>query len=676
MRTSAEQSRIEQTRETGQEGWRTRARAGLLVAAFALGCTSTTPAPECPKGPPAAADAAAGAKDGGVFRVLPEEKSAVTFDRMSVLPEPGWAVPRAFTFAPDKKSIVYLASENESLEMALWAFDLNRKTSSVVLRAKDLLATDKPLSREEELRRERMRERATGVSSYVWAEAVNAMIVPLGGDLFFRGPDGKSSQLTSTKEPEIDPKLCKNGERAVFVRGRELFAIDTATGKETALTKGAPEGVTRGQSDFNGQEEFDEPSGFWISPGCDKVAYLEVDERDVGVVPVLGYRGKKVDLMEQRYPAAGQKNPKVKIGILDIRSKKTLSVTLPGDKAAERYHGRFQWAPDGGALFFQSLDRDQKRLVLHRADGKTGAVTELATETSPAWVSFTATRMFEKTSALAWIVARDGHYHLETRDRATGKVIAQVTQGAWDVTEIEAVDEEREVVYLTGTKDSPVERHLYRVPLKGGEPVRITSERGVHSAQMSLKAGAYVDIHSALDRPPQVAVRDLTGAIMGALPVPGDREIEALKVRAPEVVTVKAEGGETLYGSLLKPRVVEPGVRYPVVVVVYGGPGVQSVLDRWGPSLFWQHLADRGFVVFQLDNRGSTGRGPAFEQAVVNRLGTVELQDQLAGVEHLKKLPFVDPARIGIYGHSYGGFMAALGMLKAPGVFKVGAAGG
>ena len=647
---------------------------GLGALLFACGCATAAPPLPCPPGPATGGPAAPAPAENKGFRVLPEEKSAVTFDRMSVLPEPGWAVPRSVGFAPDKKSVVYLASENGSLEMALFAFDLEKKTSSVLLRAKDLLATDKPLSREEELRRERMRERATGISSYVWAEAANAMVVPLGGDLFFRGPDGKSAQLTRTAEPEIDPKLCKTGERVVFVRGRELFAIDTGTGKETQLTKGAPDGVTRGQSDYNGQEEFDEPSGFWISPGCDKVAYLEVDEREVAVHPVLGYRGKKPDLMEQRYPAAGEKNPKVKVGILDIKSKKSVSVSLPGDKGKERYLGRFAWAPDGSALFFQALDRDQKRLALMRADSKAGAATEIAVETSAAWVDLAHVKLLERSNGLLWLAPRNGHNHIESRDRATGKVIAQITQGSWDVTEIEAIDEERETVYFTGTKDSPVERHLYRVSLKGGEPVKITAERGVHSAMVSARAGVYVDIHSALDRPPQAAVRDLTGAIVGSLPIAPDKEIESLKPRAPEIVTLKAESGDTLYGSLLKPRTVEAGVKYPVVVMVYGGPGVQTVLDRWGPSLFWQHLADRGFVVFQVDNRGSAGRGPAFEQQVSAKLGTVELQDQLAGVEYLKKLPFVDGGRIAIYGHSYGGFMAALAMLKAPGAFKVGVA--
>jgi dipeptidyl-peptidase-4 len=649
-------------------------RPSLLTLLLLSSACAAGPPPECPKGPatpPATASASAPAAAAAPFRVLPEGASPVTFDRMAAFPEPGLNVPRSITFSPAKKSIAYLASENGDQKMALWAFDLDKKGPSLVLRAMDLVADDKPLSREEELRRERQRTRSTGITAYQWAGSSGAMLVPLGGDLFHRGDTGKVTQLTRTAEPELDPKVCKAGDKVMFVRGRELYSVEIAGGKEVALTRGAPEGVTHGQSDFNGQEELGEPSGYWLSPSCDRVAYLEVDERAVAAHPVLGYRGGKPDLMQQRYPAPGARNPSVKLGILDLASKKTTWLALPGDKATERYLGRVHWSPDGAALFFQALDRDQKKVALLRADAKSGAVAELAVETSPAWVDFADVQVLEKSPALLWKVARGGHHHLETRDRATGKLIAQLTQGDWDVTTVQAVDEEQNTVYFTATKASPVERQLYRVSLvKPGEPVRVTQERGVHTTIVSPRAGAVVDIHSAHDRAPRVDVRDLAGAALGALPLPPDRDIESLKLRPRQIVTVKSAAGDTLYGALLPPRDILPGAKHPAVVMVYGGPRAQHVLDTWAPSLLWQHLADRGFAVFQLDNRGSGGQGPAFEHAVLNRLGEVELADQLTGVAHLKTLPYVDGSRLGIYGHSYGGYMAAYAMFKAPGVFK------
>ncbi len=213
------------------------------------------------------------------------------------------------------------------------------------------------------------------------------------------------------------------------------------------------------------------------------------------------------------------------------------------------------------------------------------------------------------------------------------------------------------------------------MPLSGGAPALLTPERGVHAITPSPDGKGFVDEHSASDRPPRAVVRGPDGAIQGELPVPADPDVQRLAIRAPEIVEVKSPGGPTLYGALLKPRHMEPGRRYPTVVMVYGGPGVQMVLDHWSPRLLWQHLADRGFVVFQLDNRGSTGRGPAFQAPIHHHLGKVELEDQLAGLDALSAMPFVDPSRVAIYGHSYGGFMASLAMLSAPGRFKVGIAG-
>jgi dipeptidyl-peptidase-4 len=186
--------------------------------------------------------------------------------------------------------------------------------------------------------------------------------------------------------------------------------------------------------------------------------------------------------------------------------------------------------------------------------------------------------------------------------------------------------------------------------------------------------GTWVDVHSSATRPPRaVVVRD--GKVAGELPVPADPDIEGLALRPVEYVKVKAADGEPLHGALLKPRTLVPGKRYPVVVMVYGGPESQLVFDQWAPHLLWQHLADRGFVVFQLDNRGTGGRGRATAQKVHKQLGRLELEDQIAGARWLASQPYVDGSRIGIYGHSYGGFMAALAMLDGKGVFRAGIAG-
>ncbi len=674
--------------------------ARALCCTLVLAACSELPAP--PVAPPPAPmsqppPTTAPPADASRPAILPPEASPVDFERIARFPEPGWQTPRSVRYSPDGKLVTYLQSESHSEEMALFAFDLATRTPRVLVRAADLVKENKPLSREEELRRERRRTRIAGVTDYRWAKRAPVMILPHAGDLFFRDAVGAVTQIADAAEPVTDPKLCDDGTRVVYVKKGELAVLDTRTRKETALTHGAPAGVTRGLSDFIGQEEFDEESGHWPSPSCDHVAYLEVDERHVDVVPVMGYRESKPDLMEQRYPRAGTRNPEVRAGILDVKTKKTAWLALPG--GGEHYLGRFQWSPSGDALWFQALSRDQQHLSVLRADPATGVVREMWTAASPTWVDFVKLRLLERSSHVVATTAVDGHYHLEERDGGSGQRVAWLTQGDWDVDAIAGIDEARHLVFVSGSvagfdgssrpgTPAPLERRLQAVPFGGaasGQQAGITTltpERGVHVIAMSPDATGFVDEHSAGDRLPTAVVRVVHGdrgawiaPTLGELPVPADPEVQRLALRTPEIVEVKSPGGQTLYGALLKPRVMEPGRRYPTVVMVYGGPGVQTVLDQWAPRLLWQHLADRGFVVFQLDNRGSTGRGPAFQAPIHHHLGKAELADQIAGVDALAAMPFVDPARVAIYGHSYGGFMAALAMLAPPHRFKVGIAG-
>jgi dipeptidyl-peptidase-4 len=608
--------------------------------------------------------------------VLGPEASAIDFDRVARFPEPGWHTPRNVAYAPDGKTITFLQGEGGDDEMALFGFDLAARKARVLVRAADLARQMKPLSREEELRRERRRTRIHGITDYRWARRAPVMVLPFGGDLFLRDDKGAITQLTSFPDPAIDPKLCDDGTRIAFVRGGELSVLDVHTRAETKLTHGAPEGVTRGLSDFIAQEEFDEESGFWWAPTCDKIAYLEVDERGVDVAPVLGYRKSRPDLMQQRYPRAGAKNAEVRVAVVDLVTQQTRWIELP---AGEHYLGRFQWSPDGRSLWFQALSRDQRRLSVLRADVATSSARLVAREvwsaTSTTWIEFVKLRLLEKEARAVATTVEGGHHHLELRDAESGARVRLLTQGDFEVEQLLGVDEARGQVLFTGSLASPVERRLHSVPLAGGPVATLTPERGVHAISLGRDGRTFVDEHSAHDRPPRVAVRSVDGATLGELPVPPDPEIEGLRLRSPKIVEVKSPGGPTLYGALLEPRVMEPGRRYPAVVMVYGGPGVQMVLDQWAPRLLWQHLADRGFVVFQLDNRGSAGRGPGFQAAIHRQLGQAELADQLAGLEALAAMPFVDPARVAIYGHSYGGFMAALAMLAAPGRFKVGVAG-
>ena len=659
--------------------------AGLVVVCLA-GAAACAPPPVVmrPVPPPSAATPPLAAAPSLPTRVVigGAETSPITFARMGRYPEPGWNVPRHVEHAPDGKTVTFLASETDDEKMSLFALDVTTGQSSVILREKNLRsdrgdtsAAGSGISREEELRRERQRDRNEGITNYAWAKRAPVLIVPYKGDVFVRDErQGKTAgvrALTTTPEPELDPKACDTGERVAFVRKSELVAVDVTSGKEVFATRGATEGVTRGLSDFNGQEELGEPSGYFWSPRCDRIAYLEVDERQVATVPVLGYRGGASELMMQRYPRTGGKNPVVRAGIVDLTTKKTTWIRLPD--AAERYLGRFTWSEDGRTLYVQALSRDQKRLALLRVDTSTGVAVEMASDTSPTWTAFSPMRLLAIAPAFLFTTVKNGHHHLELRNTRDGSVSKALTEGAWDVEAITGVDEERGRVLVMGTREGALERHVYAIPLAGGEPVRLTTEHGVHSAQFDPTSKRWVDVHSALDRAPRAVVMGADDKKITDLPVRADEDLASLSLRTPRLVTIASPTGETLHGALLTPRTITG--KHPVVVMVYGGPTAQLVLDRWAPRLLWQHLADRGFVVFQLDNRGSAGQGPRFSQLVHRQLGKLELEDQIAGAAWLATQPFVDASRIGIYGHSYGGFVAALAMLDGKNVFKAGVAG-
>lgn len=607
--------------------------------------------------------------------VLGESESPITFERMARFPTPGWQVPRAVHYAPDGQSVTFLQSDQGDARMALFSMDAKSGKVERLVRAEDLAPEPKKMSVEQELRRERQRKRIEGITDYIWAKDQPMMVLPAAGDVFVRQASGEIVRLTDTEEPEIDPQPCPTGEKVAYVRGSELYVVDVKTKKERALTKNAPKGVTRGQSDFIGQEELGEQHGFFWAPDCSRIAYLEVDESKVGEIPVMGYRGGEAQMMMMRYPLTGADNPDVKLGIVDVRSARTTWVTWPREIEAGGYLARPQWSHDGKALYLQALKRNQKELSLVHIDAATARASQLFGQGSFAWVDLVDMKLRKDGKTMVWTGVKDGHYHLELRSLDDGKLVRALTEGAWDVTEIAGIDEKTGRAFFVGTKDSPLERHLYAVKLDGtGTIERLTPEAGVHHVQLASDASSFVDVHSAIDRPPAAVVRSMNGAVTGKLPTSLDEDFEKLRIRPPELVTVESDG-VTLHGALLRPRNLQPGRKYPAIVMVYGGPFVQTVKNHWRAKLLWQHLADRGFFVFQLDNRGSYGRGPAFETPIAGRLGEIELKDQLAGLSYLKTIPEVDGSRVGIYGHSYGGFLAGLAMLESPGSFALGIAG-
>ncbi|HUI62339.1 MAG TPA: alpha/beta fold hydrolase, partial [Steroidobacteraceae bacterium] len=358
------------------------------------------------------------------------------------------------------------------------------------------------------------------------------------------------------------------------------------------------------------------------------------------------------------------------------------------------YLARVNWFPDASALAVQRQTRDQKTLTLLRADPSSGATTELLAEHSGTWVELNDELTFlAHTRQFIWGSQRTGYEHLYLYDW-DGRLVRPLTQGEWQVTGdneshgLRGVDEQRGLIYFLANTPTPLERHLYSVSLTDpSAPMqRITAEAGWHAVTMSSDARLFLDTFSTADQPPSVTLRGADGALIAPL-VPN--RITKDHPYAPyladhlptEFGTLQASDGQTLHYQIIKPRPLIAGRRYPVIVDVYGGPGAQRVRNAWGgyprsnEGLFRQYLAQNGYIVFTLDNRGSGSRGVRFETALYRRFGSVEVDDQVAGVSWLKSLPYVDPARIGVFGWSYGGYMALMCLLRAPEVFAAGVAG-
>jgi dipeptidyl-peptidase-4 len=372
----------------------------------------------------------------------------------------------------------------------------------------------------------------------------------------------------------------------------------------------------------------------------------------------------------------------VRLGIVSPTGGDTRWIDLGPD--ADIYLARIDWTPDGHHVAFQRLSRDQRRLDLVLADSSTLGTRTLLTETSPAWVNLHDDLRFLKTQhAFVWSSERSGmkHLYLYSLD---GRLLKTLSAGPWNVDEVLAVDEGVGLVYLASNKDAVIDRQIYTVRLDGRDaaaPVRISRQDGWHEAQFASHAARvtlYVDTFSNPATPPQVSIRSPDGQLLAWIeenaldanhPYWRHRDQHVL----PEYGHITADDGQTLAYQLLKPPGFEPGKRYPVFVRVYGGPTSQQVHRGW-PALFDEYMAQQGYVVFTLDNRGSSRRGRAFSDVIHGRLGEIEVRDQLAGVRWLATQPFVDARHIGVFGWSYGGYMTLMLLAKGSDVLAAGVA--
>jgi dipeptidyl-peptidase-4 len=622
--------------------------------------------------------------------------ATLPLERLFTAPDLSGPTLRGARISPDGKLVAYLrARDDDKDRFDLWAFDVAARKHRRLVDSRELAGADRALSAEEEARRERQRTSAfSGIVEYSFAPDSRHLLIPLNGDLYVCDLAAKAGRavrrLTATEAFETDARFSPRSKFVSFVRDQNLHVIELASGTETAVTREGGGLVSFGMAEFIAQEEMDRDTGYWWSPDERHIAIARVDETPVAEVERIEVQSDNARIVRQRYPATGARNARVDLFVADLAAGSRLQVDLGAD--ADIYLPRVDWFPDGATLAVQRQSRDQKTLELLRVDALTGRARVLLTERDEAWVPLHHDLVFlERSREFLWSSSRSGFRHLYLYGN-DGKLVRALTSGEWMVlgespeSAIHAVDERARRVYFTANLESPIERQLYWVSLDApaSRPVRVTEGAGWHGVAMAPDASVYLDTYSNSEAPKRVTLRRTAGGAALATLLPN--ALDAAHPYAPyldahvraEFGTVRAADGQAMHYKLLKPRVLAPGKKYPVLIDVYGGPGVQRVSNAWG-SLFHQYLVQRGYVVFALDNRGSGMRGTRFEAAFVTPagrgLGIVEVQDQLKGVEFLRGLPFVDAKRIGIFGWSYGGYMTLMCLMQAPEAFAAGVAG-
>jgi len=585
---------------------------------------------------------------------------------------------RQAKISPDGTMVTFLQGrEDDAKQQDLWAYDLATGEGKILVSSTDLLGEPEVLSAEEKNRRERAREYGKGIVSYSWDEKGEKILFPLGGDVFLYDlVEQNAVQVTDTEGFETDARISGSGKYVSYVRDNNLYLYSLNLKIERQLSGGATDLIRNGIASFVVQEELGRRTGYWMSPNERYMAYSQINESPVAIEERIEFSARGIENVAQRYPFAGTDNATVRLGIKPLGGGRTVWADIGDDP--DIYLARVFWSDDGNSMYVGILSRDQKSLKMLSVSPVTGASTLMFEETSDAWISMRGSSFKAlNDGGFLWTSERDGFRHIYRYER-DGKNPVQITKGDWPVSQINCADEENRFIYFSGWRETPQESHIFRVGFDGGNLMQLSESSGRHFARFSQNCAAYIGTFSNNSTPPQTRAHDANGKPLIWL---NENAVAEGHPYAPYLAShvtpqfgqLEAEDGTKLDYLLYKPTDILPGEQRPAITMVYGGPGVQTVHNGWG-RLTAQMLVDNGYIVFQLDNRGAYNRGRAFEDHLYRSMGRAEVIDQSVGAAFLKKLRFVDPDRMGVYGWSYGGYMT-LHMLAQTDHYTSGVAG-
>lgn len=472
--------------------------------------------------------------------------------------------------------------------------------------------------------------------------------------------------------------ISPDGQKVAFVRNNDLFVVNLADMSEKQITTtGKQNSIINGSTDWVYEEEFAFAQAFAWSGDSKKIAFYTFDETNVKEYNMQMWNNSYPTDYRFKYPKVGEENSKITISVVDMANFKITKMDIGSE--TDIYIPRINWTKDANTLSIRRMNRLQNKLEILHANASTGASKIILTEEEKTYVDVEFTddlRYLENGKQFLHTSERDGFKHIYLYEMS-GKLIRQITKGNFEISKIEGVDEKNSLIYLTCTKDSPLERQLYVTDFSGKDFKKLSTQKGTHSINMSPDCSYFVDSFSDKDTPFITSLHEAkTGKSIKVLEDNKalNEKMKAFSITKKEFFTFKNESGIELNGWMIKPAnsTANASAKSPVLMFVYGGPGSQEVDNKWDFfDFFWyQHLVSKGYVVACVDNRGTGGRGAAFRKSTYGQLGKLEVEDQIDAAKYLGGLPFVDKNRIGIWGWSYGGYMSSLCILKGNDVFK------
>jgi dipeptidyl-peptidase-4 len=516
-------------------------------------------------------------------------------------------------------------------------------------------------------------QRFPGIS---WQDADHFRFTHTGNLFSYNVKNSSLKKLASMEEGATLTETSSAGH-AAYQKDHILTIAKSGSEQPFRIAEDGSREITYGEAAH--RFEFGITKGLFWSPAGNKLAFYRVDRTMVTDYPLVDYTQTPATLSPSKYPMAGQASHHAQVGIYDGATDKVLYLKTGEPK--EQYLTNITWSPDGKTVYVAIVNRDQNHMKLTTFDAASGEKKKLLfEEKQEKYVEPEHGPIFcfkNNPNEFLWFSERDGYDHLYLYD-SDGNLKKQVTTGDWEVTEVLGTSADEKTLYIMATKESPLERHAYALELSSGKMKKLTKEKGTHRCSLSANGKYLIDGYSSRKVPyVQQVVQTKNGKVSGDIHK-ADNPIVDYKLGKMEFVEFAAKNGMKLYGRLIKPVDFDATKKYPVITYTYNGPHVQLVTESWngGAQLFLHYLASQGYVVFTVDGRGSAHRGLGFEQEVFRQMGTKEVEDQIAGAEYLKSMPWVDADRMGVYGWSYGGFMTTSLMLRRPGAYKVGVAGG